>query len=181
MSLRKKEVSPERSSGAMTVFRIFIQHTFFEKIMKEGIMKLAGKRIWSLLCTFIAIFLPIGGGAAQKEMNQPSAESKKESKLLLQTPQTVKGPILRDATKIIFSPVEGKSIGFPAGGMWTYMQDTTFQQIDSDGNKLIIKQDGTTMVFNRTGQLLFAKNDPVASEVYKALMKSIEMKEKVQQ
>ncbi len=159
-------------------------------------MKLIGKKIWSLIASLSALFLHVTGttasatGGEQRQIDKPSQEIRTTPSELRGSPNELRGsPTVHTASptalkghpdKILVAPMPtgGKGLSFLTGGKWTFMPDKSFQKMDQQKNRLVIKEDGETRVFDRNGKLLLTKSDPVAAEIYKALIKSMEMVEK---
>ena len=58
------------------------------------------------------------------------------------------------------------------------MPNGTLQQIDKNGNKIIIKESGEVSIYDKGGKQTFKHVDPAAAQFFRTMKKSIEIREK---
>ncbi len=163
-----------------------------------------GRKAWSIVVSAVAFIFPFFGNgsaaASQKgkhlqytpsgvhvsQMHEKKARStrmdlasaiKRGSNLFdwsYPKPEELKG---QPNYIIVHSVSPRKSHRFPAQGRWKVLPDRTLQKKDREGNRLVMKQDGTLLLFDRHGKHVGSKKDPAAAQVYKAIMKSVNMQQ----
>jgi hypothetical protein len=163
------------------------------------------RKVWSIIASAVAFVFPfLGNDSAAssqkaKHLDYTPGEvhvSQKAEKKVRSIRMYLASAIKRGATDwdwsypqpeelkgqpnyiIVHSASPRKSHRFPAQGRWKVQPDRTLQKKDREGNQLIMKHDGSLLLLDRNGKYLGSKKDPAAAQVYKAIMKSVDMQQK---